>query len=868
MKVHLSCKSCLTAFALMAVLSLAAGTVNSATTNVTYRVSAVADDGYAIIPNKGIQDTKGSSLISSLQAEEGYSTFFTEDATYPNGDGWAWDQGQQTLDGNSLYIGTNNRDYFVPYPVSAMRFSMLGIFRGMDVISANFRIYTGDEMNDGRVYGVIHGGLPGWPYVFEDISLIEKTQASADWDHIDAWQSNSWYYSPDLTNIVQELINKPDWKAGHPMTMVYSTSQKSPYTRSFLSSENGYDLAPKLKIRFRACVIFGYVRTAEGEPIKFATIDDGEYLEQRTTSSDGSYQFFVPPGWSGTLTVSKDDIVFKPAQYTYTNLNTHMYEQNFIEYKPKVSGFINDKYGYGLEQASVSADNGGASGFTDANGFYEILVPFNWSGTVTAYKSGWRITPYGISYNNLVTDQNDQNYSAYQPTISGHAKDTEGILPPGVTIDVQGIETLLTDANGYYRIDVPYKWTGRITPGMTGWGFVPSYRHYAILTIDRISQDFTAFQPEISGYVLKADGGGMEGTAVTANNGGGSSVTNSSGYYEITVPYNWSGMVSVSKVGYVFIPPNRTYSNLTGNWSNQNYTEFQPVISGYVKDDSGTGVEGVSVSADNSGGSDTTDATGYYEVSVPYNWSGTLTPAKTGWGFNPASQTYSNVISDRTVGDYIGLQPKISGHITDSNGFGVEGVLVSADNGGEAVVTDANGHYSITVPYDWSGTVIPGKTGWHITPLSRSYSNVITNQTNQDYTAFQPKISGYVTDSNGIGVEGIMVSADNGGSDTTDPNGYYKVTVPYGFSGTVTAYRPAWEITPVNRVYSNIVDDQTDQNFSATYTGIITVKADGSGDVATIQAAIDGAVNGDVVVLQAGIYTGSGNRDIDFLGKV
>jgi hypothetical protein len=35
----------------------------------------------------------------------------------------------------------------------------------------------------------------------------------------------------------------------------------------------------------------------------------------------------------------------------------------------------------------------------------------------------------------------------------------------------------------------------------------------------------------------------------------------------------------------------------------------------------------------------------------------------------------------------------------------------------------------------------------------------------------------------------------------------------------------------------------------------------------TIQAAIDAAVDGDVVIVADGVYTGTGNRDIDFLGK-
>lgn len=48
---------------------------------------------------------------------------------------------------------------------------------------------------------------------------------------------------------------------------------------------------------------------------------------------------------------------------------------------------------------------------------------------------------------------------------------------------------------------------------------------------------------------------------------------------------------------------------------------------------------------------------------------------------------------------------------------------------------------------------------------------------------------------------------------------------------------------------------------------IITVDDDGPAEFINIQAAIDDANNGDVVEVQPGIYTGPGNRDIDFKGK-
>jgi len=47
----------------------------------------------------------------------------------------------------------------------------------------------------------------------------------------------------------------------------------------------------------------------------------------------------------------------------------------------------------------------------------------------------------------------------------------------------------------------------------------------------------------------------------------------------------------------------------------------------------------------------------------------------------------------------------------------------------------------------------------------------------------------------------------------------------------------------------------------------ILVALDGSGDFTTIQEAIDIASDGDVIELADGMYTGDGNRDLDYLGK-
>ncbi len=52
------------------------------------------------------------------------------------------------------------------------------------------------------------------------------------------------------------------------------------------------------------------------------------------------------------------------------------------------------------------------------------------------------------------------------------------------------------------------------------------------------------------------------------------------------------------------------------------------------------------------------------------------------------------------------------------------------------------------------------------------------------------------------------------------------------------------------------------------YGDTIFVCSDGSGDYVTIQEGIDAASDGDEVVVCDGTYTGDGNRDLDFGGKL
>jgi len=80
--------------------------------------------------------------------------------------------------------------------------------------------------------------------------------------------------------------------------------------------------------------------------------------------------------------------------------------------------------------------------------------------------------------------------------------------------------------------------------------------------------------------------------------------------------------------------------------------EYIPyTISGYVTYHE-TGLENVSLTFSNNGGTTTTDKNGFYSHSIRPGWSGTATPAKEGYMFEPTFRTYTSIQSDYSGQDY------------------------------------------------------------------------------------------------------------------------------------------------------------------------------------------------------------------------
>jgi hypothetical protein len=68
-----------------------------------------------------------------------------------------------------------------------------------------------------------------------------------------------------------------------------------------------------------------------------------------------------------------------------------------------------------------------------------------------------------------------------------------------------------------------------------------------------------------------------------------------------------------------------------------------------------------------------------------------------------------------------------------SGNAGIGGATLNFTGGSTAA--DGSGNYSFTVSSSWNGTVTPAKTGYTFLPNSKAYSNVVSDQPNQNYTA-------------------------------------------------------------------------------------------------------------------------------------
>ena len=198
-------------------------------------------------------------------------------------------------------------------------------------------------------------------------------------------------------------------------------------------------------------------------------------------------------------------------------------------------------------------------------------------------------------------------------------------------------------------------------------------------------------------------------------------------------------------------------------------------------------------------------------TSATFAFTGTFTSTRTATGTFRFTGQSSNCGVFSQTGTWSATGPITLKSITGN--AGVSGATLNY--GTSAVVADSNGNYSISVPAGWSGTVTPSKAGYVFTPPSRSYTNIQSNQTGQNYTANPVPL---LSISGNVGVAGAFLNFSTG-TGHSDANGHYVIVVPAGWSGTVTPSKQGYQFSPPSRSYTNLFIDQSAQDYTAIPIG-------------------------------------------------
>ncbi len=463
------------------------------------------------------------------------------------------------------------------------------------------------------------------------------------------------------------------------------------------------------------------------------------------TGANGLYSVRVRYNWSGTVTPTMDHKLFAATappneeSRTYANVTSTLENQNFTA-DPAwyFSGRITEANGTPVSAVTLTNSQGGST-VTNDQGYYTLAIKEGWFGTVAPGKAGYSFGPVNWSYDNISGDHPNQDFTAgWNIYISGSIKDESDQGIAGVVLNgFPGTPTPTTDDNGNYQVRVDYSWSGTVTPAKNHYMFGPLWRAFSNVTAGQTGQDYTAFPTVyVSGFFKESDGTAVPGailTAITSEPETFTTTTNETGYYQVAVKKGLTVSVTPNASGFIFSPGTKNYSNILTDQLLDFSATWLVYISGVITKNVGGGLGGVQLKG--LPGNPQTDLSGNYRVRLSYQWSGTVTPTLLGYRFDPEPQALSLVTTEELRNFTAFSVPihTISGKVK-AGGAPLSGVVLNTSSG-ETAATDTGGNFQLSFNEGWSGTVAPTANGHTFSPLSRAYTGLFSDYSDQDFTS-------------------------------------------------------------------------------------------------------------------------------------
>jgi hypothetical protein len=173
---------------------------------------------------------------------------------YGDGVGWMWYTNK--LDNEAGFWMTS--DY---KEGGGMRFQSVAIPSGAIITSAYMQFYYGFYGGDAIVDNVnnkIRGEAADNAATFSTLANFDArsyTTAYVDWLNIPHWAQGNWYNSPDISSIVQEIVNRGGWVSGNSIVLFRDdfddrSSHIGQAARECAAYERGTTTAPKLVVTY------------------------------------------------------------------------------------------------------------------------------------------------------------------------------------------------------------------------------------------------------------------------------------------------------------------------------------------------------------------------------------------------------------------------------------------------------------------------------------------------------------------------------------------------------------------------------------------------------------------------------------------
>ncbi len=255
----------------------------------------------------------------------------------------------------------------------------------------------------------------------------------------------------------------------------------------------------------------------------------------------------------------------------------------------------------------------------------------------------------------------------------------------------------------------------------------------------------------ITGRLTTASNAPIAGVLVEVTNSQGlvrSSSSDSLGYYAIISLPAGDYTVKPGRFGsfghYLFAPPTRTFVGLNSDQT-ADFTGTQVYdIQGQVTSSTvpGVGIFDVTVTLSGSASASTiTDANGNYAFQDLVTGNYTVTPSKTGFTFNPANLTFTNLSVDQFGADFTTASATfftVSGRVADAGNTntGIANVVISTTVTSmrgfrkQSTQTDANGNYSIpNLQAGGNYSFVAALPILSFTPQNPIFNNLSSNQT-------------------------------------------------------------------------------------------------------------------------------------------